>query len=174
MSPRCPLYFNERKLKEHKHTYGKTMSVIIKVIIPAWWIGFSMLWDSLAWRRRRLLLAQGVLGGLQVAVAPGSGFGGRFGASLWVLAVLYVSHSFHIAAAAHPSTRDLCSFAPATTQTCPVPQWDLDYENIFRLLWYSWTIQCDFRWRTFSSLHGFCGLCVILFGYFFSMCSDDT
>lgn len=35
-APSVPiLYFNEYKVKEHKHTYSKTMSMIIKVIIPA-------------------------------------------------------------------------------------------------------------------------------------------
>ena len=43
---------------------------------------FSVLQDSLALRWRWLLLAQGVLGGLQVALATGGGFGGRFGAPL--------------------------------------------------------------------------------------------
>lgn len=46
-----------------------------------------MLWHSLAWRWRWLLLTEGVLCGLQVAVATGRRFGGRFGASLRVLAV---------------------------------------------------------------------------------------
>lgn len=81
---------------------------------------------SLAWRRRGLLLTQGALRGPQVAVATGSGFGGRFGASLRVLAVFYVPHSFHIAPTAHPSTGDLSPFGSPTTQGCPVPHWDLD------------------------------------------------
>lgn len=84
-------------------------------------------WDSLAWRSwRLLLLAQRVLGGLQVAVATRSRFGGRFGAPLRVLAVFQVSHCLHIAATAHPPTGDLCTFGPASTQSCPVPHRDLD------------------------------------------------
>lgn len=71
---------------------------------------------SLAWRwRRLLLLTQGALGGLKVAVATGGRFRGRFGASLWVLAVFYISHSLHIATTAHPSTGDLSPFASPTT-----------------------------------------------------------
>ena len=70
---------------------------------------------SLARGRRRLLLTQGALGGLKVAVATGSRFRGRFGASLRVLAVFYISHSFHIATTAHPSAGDLSAFgSPAT------------------------------------------------------------
>lgn len=70
---------------------------------------------SLAWRRRRLLLTQGALGGLKVAVATGSRFGGRFGAPLAVLAVFHISHSFHVATTAHPSTGDLSPFGSPTT-----------------------------------------------------------
>lgn len=88
---------------------------------------------SLAWRGRRLLLTQGALGGPQVAVATGCGFGGRLGASLWVLAVFYVPHSFHIAPTAHPSTGDLSPFGSPATQGCPVPHWDLDYKIDMRL-----------------------------------------
>ena len=31
-----PFIFNECKVKEHTLNYGKTMSMIIKVIIPVW------------------------------------------------------------------------------------------------------------------------------------------
>lgn len=101
----------------------------------AWWSQSEGLFfiprHSLAWRRRRLLLlTQGALGGLKVAVATGSRFGGRFGASLWVLAVFYISHSLHIATTAHPSTGDLSPFGSPTTQGCPVPHWDLDKNKI--------------------------------------------
>lgn len=83
--------------------------------------------DLLAWRSRRLLLlAQRVLSGLQVAVAASCRFRRRFGAPLRVLAVLQVPHRFHVAATAHPSTGDLCTFGPASTQSWPVPQRDLD------------------------------------------------
>lgn len=83
--------------------------------------------DLLAWRSRRLLLlAQRVLSGLQVAVATSCRFGGRFGAPLRVLAVLQVPHRLHVAATAHPSTGDLWTFGPASTQSGPVPQRDLE------------------------------------------------
>lgn len=108
--------FNESKVKKHKWKRN-----------IMWKIRFSVLWASLAWSWWRLLFTQGLLGGLQVALATGSGFRGRFGASLWVLTVFQISHCFHIAATAHPSTRDLSSFSPSATQsTSPVPQWDLD------------------------------------------------
>lgn len=94
--------------------------------------GLFTLRHSLAWRGRGLLLTQGALGGPQVAVATGSRFGGRFGASLWVLAVFHVSHSFHIATTAHPSTRDLSPFGFPTTQGCPVPHRDLVYKTNMR------------------------------------------
>lgn len=87
----------------------------------------TAVWDLLAWRSRRLLLlAQRMLSGLQVAVATSSRFGRRFGAPLRVLAVLQVPHRLHVAATAHPSTGDLRTFGPSSTQSCPVPQWDLD------------------------------------------------
>lgn len=101
------------------------MSMINKVIF---WL--TTLWDSLAWRRWRLLLTQWLLGGFHVAQATSCRFGRRFGASFWVITVLYVSHSFDITATAHPSTRDLSSFGLSMTQSsCPVAQGDLDYAN---------------------------------------------
>lgn len=119
------LYFNGCNVKGHKINSGKTMSMINKVIF---WL--TTLWDSLAWRRWRLLLTQWLLGGFHVAQATSCRFGRRFGASFWVITVLYVSHSFDITATAHPSTRDLSSFGLSMTQSsCPVAQGDLDYAN---------------------------------------------
>lgn len=62
--------------REEAHKYKMSMTVTVRrLFIPR---------HSLAWRRGRLLLllTQGALGGLKVAVATGSRFGGRFGASL--------------------------------------------------------------------------------------------
>lgn len=118
------LFYHSEHIQIVKHTTHKKMSMTgcdFKRFFN------TKVFDLLAWRSRRLLLlAQRVLSGLQVAVATSSRFGRRFRAPLRVLAVLQVPHCLHVAATAHPSTGDLWTFGPASTQSCPVPQRDLD------------------------------------------------